>query len=60
MSRGTVQEVKHEVQKMIQLFQNGRYFCAPVHCIEPETPLENIDAFVRSVSGSFPGEWVDI
>ncbi len=27
----------------------GGYICSPAHRVEPESPLENIDAFVEAV-----------
>jgi len=50
MSGGTVGDVKNEIIHSIKtLGRGGGYICSPAHFLEPETPLENIDAFVDSI-----------
>lgn len=50
MSGGTVVDVKNEVIHLIETVgRGGGYICSPAHFIEPETPLENIDAFVDAI-----------
>lgn len=50
MSSGTVQEVEAQVAEcMGTLGKGGGLILAPAHFIEPESPLENIDAFFEAV-----------
>ena len=50
MSGGTVVDVKNEVIHLIETVgRGGGYICSPAHFLEPETPLENIDAFVETI-----------
>ncbi len=50
MSGGTVVEVKNEIIHLIKtLGRGGGYICSPAHFLEPETPLENIDAFIDTI-----------
>ena len=50
LSHGTTIEVREEVQSLIEIVgSGGGYICSPAHFIEPECPLENIDAFVEAV-----------
>ena len=50
MSHGTDKDVKNEIKHLIKTVgKNGGYICSPAHKIEPETPLENIYAFVEAV-----------
>lgn len=50
MSDGTVVDVKNEIIHLIKtLGRGGGYICSPAHFLEPETPLENIDAFVDAI-----------
>lgn len=50
MSGGTIPDVKNEIFFLIKtLGQGGGYICSPAHFLEPETPLENIDAFVDAI-----------
>ena len=50
MSGGTVVDVKNEVIHLIKTVgRGGGYICSPAHFLEPETPLENIDAFIDAI-----------
>jgi len=50
MSGGTVVDVKNELIFLIKtLGRGGGYICSPAHFLEPETPLENIDAFLETI-----------
>ena len=50
MSHGTTEEVKAEVKLcMDTLGRNGGLILSPAHFVEPESPLENIDAFMEAV-----------
>jgi uroporphyrinogen decarboxylase len=50
MSSGTVEEVENEVKNLIETVgDGGGLICSPAHFIEPESPLENIDAFLEAV-----------
>ena len=50
MSGGTIVDVKNEVIHLIETVgRGGGYICSPAHFLEPETPLENIDAFIDAI-----------
>lgn len=50
MSHGTAEDVKKEVKYLTETVgKGGGYICSPAHFIEPETPLENVVAFVEAV-----------
>ncbi len=50
MSQGTPEDVKARVKGLIETVgRGGGYICSPAHRVEPESPLENIDAFVEAV-----------
>ena len=50
MSRGTPEDVAAEVKHRIETVgRGGGYICAPAHAVEPESPLENIDAFLAAI-----------
>jgi len=50
MSSGTAAEVENEVRNLIETVgDGGGLICSPAHFIEPESPLENIDAFIEAV-----------
>lgn len=50
MSHGTTADVRAEVKKMIEsVGKGGGYICSPAHFVEPESPLENLDAFKAAV-----------
>lgn len=50
MSHGTPEDVRAEIRHLIETVgTGGGYICSPAHAIEPEVPLENIDAFVEAV-----------
>ena len=50
MSHGTPAEVKAEVRRcMDTLGKEGGLILSPAHFVEPESPLENLDAFLEAV-----------
>ena len=50
MPFGTPDDVRNKVRQLLDLCrENGRLVLAPTHLLEPEVPLENIDAFVSEV-----------
>ena len=50
MSGGTPADVKAEVKRLIETVgKGGGYICSPAHRIEPESPLENVEAFVEAI-----------
>lgn len=43
LPRGTTEDVRAEVRERIDVIgEGGGYICAPAHCIQPDTPLENV------------------
>lgn len=43
LPRGTVADVRREVRERIEVIgKGGGYILAPAHCIQPDTPLENV------------------
>jgi uroporphyrinogen decarboxylase len=57
LPRGTVADVKEEVKKRIKAAATGGGFIiAPAHNIQPDTPLENIEAFFSAIKeyGKYP------
>jgi uroporphyrinogen decarboxylase len=51
---GTVEEVRAETHRLLELGRDGGYIFAPAHDIEGDVPLENILAFVDVLHGQ-PG-----
>jgi uroporphyrinogen decarboxylase len=50
MPFGTVSEVKRNIQELINMCrESGRLVLAPTHVLEPEVPLENVEAFVSAI-----------
>jgi uroporphyrinogen decarboxylase len=50
MSHGTALDVKAEVRHLIETVgAGGGYICSPAHFVEPESPLENLDAFLEAI-----------
>ncbi len=46
---GTPQQVKDEVRRRIDILgKNGGYIIAPAHNIQPDTPVENVQAFFEA------------
>jgi uroporphyrinogen decarboxylase len=55
MPFGTVDDVYNTVQQLLDVCRNdGRLVLAPTHVLEPEVPLENIEAFVNAVKSFTP------
>jgi len=43
LPHGSVEDVRREVRERIDVMgAGGGYICAPAHCIQPDTPLENV------------------
>lgn len=52
LPHGTVEQCRAEARHRIDVIgQNGGYFFAPAHCIQPDTPLENVLAIYEEVTG---------
>jgi len=50
MSHGTPDDVKNEVKQLMDTVgKGGGFICSPAHFVEPESPLENIDAFTEAI-----------
>jgi len=50
MSHGTPEDVKDEVKRLMETAgRGGGFICSPAHFVEPESPLENLDAFMEAV-----------
>ena len=50
MSHGSPEDVRAEVRRLMETVgKGGGYILAPAHRLEPECPLENIDAFLEAV-----------
>ena len=47
---GTPQEIETEVKRRIEILgKGGGYMIAPAHIIQADTPVENVEAFIRAV-----------
>lgn len=52
LPHGTVEQCRAEARHRIDVIgRGGGYFFAPAHCIQPDTPLENILAIYEEVTG---------
>ena len=52
LPHGTVAECRAEARHRIDVIgKNGGYIFAPAHCIQPDTPIENILAMYEEVTG---------
>jgi uroporphyrinogen decarboxylase len=54
---GTPEEMERVVKERIETVgQGGGLLIGPAHCIEPETPVANVMAFIRAVEkyGDYP------
>ncbi|MCL2831986.1 MAG: uroporphyrinogen decarboxylase family protein [Treponema sp.] len=55
MPFGTPDDIRKTVNSLLDLGRNdGRLILAPTHVLEPEVPLENVDAFVYAVKSFVP------
>ncbi len=48
---GTVEDVRNETRKLLELGKDGGYIFAPAHAVEGDVPLENMLAFIEVVQG---------
>jgi uroporphyrinogen decarboxylase len=48
---GTVDDVKQETQRLLDLGREGSYIFAPAHDVEGDVPLENMLAAIETVQG---------
>jgi len=48
---GTVDEVRAETRRLLELGRDGGYIFAPAHDVEGDVPLENMLAFIEVVQG---------
>lgn len=46
---GSVDEVRRETRRLIELGQAGGYIFAPAHSVEGDVPLENLLAFIETI-----------
>ncbi|MBP6963332.1 MAG: hypothetical protein KBC96_02890 [Armatimonadetes bacterium] len=52
LPHGTVEQCRAEARHRIDVIgRGGGYFFAPAHCIQPDTPLENVLAIYEEVTG---------
>lgn len=52
LPHGTVEQCRAEARHRIEVIgEGGGYFFAPAHCIQPDTPIENILAIYEVVTG---------
>ncbi len=53
LPHGTVEQCRAEARHRIDVIgKGGGYFFAPAHCIQPDTPLENVLAIYEEVTGN--------
>ena len=59
---GTVEDCRAEARHRIEVIgRNGGYIFSPAHCIQPDTPLENVLAIYEAVNGvEWLGEGVSV
>ena len=46
---GTVEDVRRETRKLLEMGRDGSYVFAPAHAVEGDVPLENMLAFIEEV-----------
>jgi len=51
---GTIEQVRAETRRLLQMGREGGYIFAPAHDVEGDVPLENILAFIELIQ-SQPG-----
>jgi len=51
---GTVEDVRRETRKLLEMGRNGGYIFAPAHSVEGDVPVENIVAFIEEIQAQ-PG-----
>jgi uroporphyrinogen decarboxylase len=51
---GTVDDVRREVRRLLDLGRDGGYILAPAHDVEGDVPLENMLAVIEMVQGQLP------
>jgi uroporphyrinogen decarboxylase len=48
---GTSEDCRAEARHRLRLFRNGGYIFSPAHCIQANTPLENVFAIYEEALG---------
>jgi uroporphyrinogen decarboxylase len=56
MPFGTVEQVRAETRRLLELGRDGSYILAPAHDVEGDVPLENMLAVIEEVQGQAGGE----
>lgn len=52
LPHGSAEDVRREVRERIEIVgAGGGYICSPAHCIQPDTPLENVLALFAEAQG---------
>ena len=52
LPHGTPEDVRREVRERIEVVgKGGGYICSPAHCIQPDTPIENVLALYSEALG---------
>jgi len=50
LPHGTPQEIEADVASKINILgKGGGYMCSPAHILQPDTPMENVEAFIAAV-----------
>lgn len=49
LPKGSIQDIKNEVRRLIEASKGERYILAPAHNIQPDTPVENVLALFEAV-----------
>lgn len=53
LPRGTPAEIEADVAEKIKILgKGGGYLCSPAHILQSDTPVENIECFIRAVQSS--------
>jgi len=52
LPHGSAEDVRREVRERIEIVgKGGGYVCSPAHCIQPDTPIENVLALYSEALG---------
>jgi uroporphyrinogen decarboxylase len=50
LPQGTPEEIEADVARKISILgAGGGYMCSPAHILQPDTPMENVEAFIAAV-----------